>query len=235
MRNILFLLCIIIFFSCQASRSNDRKIDKLLDVTATHEIQSPSTNNITIKDTIIDDTTFVNIRDYSADFAFDMKYATADNFLKVKVYDCAECYLRLKTVKALINANTAFLKLGYRIQLFDCYRPLSVQKKMWSIVSDPNYVADPTKGSIHNRGGAVDITLIDNAGNILDMGTPFDYFGKKASHGFEALPDQIITNRQLLKKVMIENGFKPLLSEWWHYDLSGSAKDKLSDFKWECR
>ena len=116
----------------------------------------------------ITDTTFVNLKDYSTDFVYDMKYATTDNFLKAKVYDCAECFLRLKTVKTLVKANKEFIRKGYRIQLFDCYRPLDIQKRMWQIVSNPEYVADPAKGSIHNRGGAVDITLVDNNGVALD-------------------------------------------------------------------
>lgn len=182
----------------------------------------------------VSDTTFVNIKEYSSDFAFEMKYATDDNFLKAKVYDCGECYLRLKTIKSLINANNAFRKKGFRIKLFDCYRPLSIQKKMWEIVSNPVYVANPSKGSIHNRGGAVDITLVDNDGNELDMGTSFDFFGEKASHNFKDLPDEIIKNRKLLKKIMRRNNFKSFDSEWWHYNLIGSSADNLSDFKWKC-
>ena len=81
------------------------------------------------------------------------------------MYDCAECFLRLKTVKALIMANDKFIKKGYKIKLFDCYRPLDIQKKMWALVPNPEYVADPAKGSIHNRGGAVDITLVTLDGN----------------------------------------------------------------------
>ncbi len=180
------------------------------------------------------DTTFVRLKDYSNDFVYDMKYATEDNFLKVQVYDCAECYLRLKTVKALITANEKFLKLGYKIKLFDCYRPLSVQKKMWKIVSNPEYVADPAKGSIHNRGGAVDITLVDETGTELDMGTAFDFFGKEAAHNYDGLSKEILKNRKKLRKIMLKSGFKSFDSEWWHYNLSGSNKDPLSDFKWEC-
>ena len=130
----------------------------------------------------LNDSTFVNLKDYSWDFVYDMKYATDDNFLKAKVYDCAECYLRLKTVKALIKANAKFIKKGYKIKLYDCYRPLDIQKKMWAIVSNPIYVANPSKGSIHNRGGAVDISLVDKNGVELNMGTSFDYFGIEASH-----------------------------------------------------
>ncbi|WP_394336395.1 M15 family metallopeptidase [Flavobacterium pallidum] len=180
------------------------------------------------------DSTFVNIKDYSSDFVFDMKYATEDNFLKAQVYDCAECYLRLKTVKALVKANIKFLKMGYKIKLFDCYRPLSVQKKMWKIVSNPEYVADPAKGSIHNRGGAIDITLVDADGVELDMGTPFDFFGREAAHDYEGFSASVLKNRKRLKKIMLKCGFKSFDSEWWHYNLKGSNKDPLSDFKWDC-
>ena len=88
-----------------------------------------ATTIVTKSQTIVNDTTFVNLKNYSNDFVYDMKYATSDNFLKAKVYDCAECFLRFKTVKALIEANDSFIKLGYKIKLFDCYRPLDIQKK----------------------------------------------------------------------------------------------------------
>jgi len=182
----------------------------------------------------INDTTFVNLRDYSQEFAYDMKYATTDNFLKAKVYDCAECYLRLKTVSALIDANKKFLKKGYRIKIFDCYRPLDIQKKMWAIVSNPKYVANPAKGSIHNRGGAVDITLVDPQGAELEMGTSFDFFGKEAAHNYKKLSSKVKRNRNLLKSVMIGSGFSPFDSEWWHYNLKSALKDNVSNVKWKC-
>lgn len=180
------------------------------------------------------DTTFVNLKDYSTDFVYDMKYATSDNFLKAQVYDCAECFLRLKTVEALVKANKEFLKQGLRIKLFDCYRPLDIQKKMWAIVSDPKYVADPSKGSIHNRGGAVDITLVDKSGKELDMGTDFDFFGIEASHAYSKLPQKVKDNRRLLKKIMIANEFNSFDSEWWHYNLKSGLKDSVSNEKWDC-
>jgi len=182
----------------------------------------------------INDTTFVNLKDFSSDFVYNMKYATSDNFLQKKVYDCEACYLRFKTVKALLIANEKFHKKGYRIMLYDCYRPLSIQKKMWEIVSNPIYVADPKKGSIHNRGGAVDISLVDSSGKELDMGTKFDFFGIEASHNYDQLPDEVINNRKLLKKVMTQNGFKIFESEWWHYNLKNAQKEPISNFKWRC-
>lgn len=180
------------------------------------------------------DTTFVNLKDYSQDFVYDMKYATEDNFLKAKVYDCAECMLRYKTVKALIAANKEFMKQGCKIKLFDCYRPLSIQKKMWEIVSNPEYVADPKKGSIHNRGGAVDITLVNAQGEELEMGTPFDFFGIQASHNYKKFPVSVRANRKYLKSVMIQNGFNSFDSEWWHYNLKTGLNDKVSNQKWDC-
>ena len=196
--------------------------------------QTGISNIVSAKEPVVNDTTFVNIKDYSPDFVYDMKYATADNFLKAKVYDCAECFLRLKTVKAIVKANAVFMKKGYKIKFFDCYRPLDIQKKMWQIVSNPSYVADPAKGSIHNRGGAVDITLVDSNGKELDMGTSFDHFGIEASHNYAQLSKKVKANRKMLKKVMIENGFNSFDSEWWHYNLKSALTDKVSNAKWKC-
>lgn len=189
--------------------------------------------NVSVHQTL-SDTTFVNLKDYSIDFTYDMRYATENNFLKAKVYDCDECFLRYKTVKSLIAANEKFKLLGYKIKLYDCYRPLDVQKRMWSIVPNPIYVADPNKGSIHNRGGAVDITLVNFEGVELEMGTDFDYFGEEASHNYLELSDEVQHNRRLLREIMESCSFKCFESEWWHYNLQTDENDKVSNFKWNC-
>lgn len=180
------------------------------------------------------DSTFIRLADYSDGFAYDMRYATENNFLKEKVYDCAECYTRVKTAKALLAANADFKKSGVRIRFFDCYRPNSVQYKMWKIVPNPQYVANPKKGSIHNKGGAVDITLETLDGEELDMGTDFDFFGKRAYHDMTDLPQQILDNRKLLKETMEKYGFWSIRTEWWHYNLSSASNDPIANFKWEC-
>lgn len=182
----------------------------------------------------ISDTTFVNLESYSKEFIYDMKYATKDNFLKAKVYECSECYLRLKTVNDLIKANYKAIKKGYRIKLFDCYRPADIQKKMWKIFPNAKYVANPSKGSIHNRGGALDLTLVDKNGKELDMGTPFDFFGIEAAHAYNKLTDIQLSNRKLLKRIMQSSNFNAIKSEWWHYNLKGSKVDSVSNFKWNC-
>ena len=105
---------------------------------------------------------------------------------------------------------------------------------MWKIVPNPDYVANPHKGSIHNRGGAVDITLVEANGIDLDMGTTFDFFGIEASHNYQNLSQEIKSNRALLKTIMIQNGFISLDSEWWHYNLKSALNDKVSNVKWKC-
>lgn len=206
-----------LFLSCKSVYLDSKKSPAILDIS---------------KET--DENAFVNLKNYSNDFVFDMKYATADNFLKEQVYPCGECFLRVKTVKALLAANTDFLEKGFKLKLFDCYRPKSIQEKMWKIVSNPTYVANPKKGSIHNRGGAVDLTLVDLNGTELEMGTTFDFFGKEASHNYQNLPEKVLQNRQFLKEIMLQNNFIAFDSEWWHYNLNGSNKDEISNQKWKC-
>lgn len=180
------------------------------------------------------DTTFVRLADFNDGFAYDLRYATKNNFLKEKVYDCAECYTRVKTAKALIKANEEFKRHGVKIKFYDCYRPNDVQYKMWEIVPNPQYVANPKKGSIHNKGGAVDITLVTLDGEELDMGTDFDFFGKRAYHDNFDLPKNILDNRKLLKETMEKHGFWSIRTEWWHYNLSSTSREKVANFKWDC-
>ncbi len=185
-------------------------------------------------DGAVKDEDFINIENISQDFVLDMKYATKNNFLKEKVYSCAKCYVRDEVADALIEANKDFMKLGYKIKFFDCYRPHSVQKKMWKIFPNPGYVADPKGGSIHNKGAAVDITLVKLDGSEVDMGTDFDHFGKEAHHAYRDLSETVLKNRKLLRETMNKYGFRTIRTEWWHYNYKSSLKYKISDFTWDC-
>lgn len=180
---------------------------------------------------------FVNIEQLSNDFILDMKYATTDNFTKQQLYPCQKCLLRYEVAQKLIQINKRFNKKGYQIKLFDCYRPFSVQQKMWEILPNATYVADPNKnGSIHNRGGAIDITLIDLAtGKELDMGTPFDFFGPAAFPTCTFLSDTILKNRQLLHGMMTQENFRVSRSEWWHYSHPKAYHYPVSDFPLPCQ
>ncbi|XLS30733.1 M15 family metallopeptidase [Flavobacteriaceae bacterium M23B6Z8] len=237
-----FLL--LLSLSCKWCRDTDSYTINSSDVDTKAEMQQDSSETKIKKLTKempllndleeLEDTLFVNLKNYSKDFAYDLKYATNDNFLKTAVYECAECYTRAVTARALIAANQDFIKKGYRIKFFDCYRPNSVQWQMWKLVPNPQYVADPKKGSIHNKGGAVDITLVDLDGNELAMGTDFDFFGKKAHHDFTSLPEEVLKNRTLLRETMEKHGFWSIRTEWWHYNLNAASNYTVADFKWSC-
>lgn len=178
------------------------------------------------------DSAFVRVIDYIPDAVLDLRYATENNFMKKQVYPCAECLLRYEVVKALKEAQEDFKSQGYRIKVFDGYRPLSVQWKLWNSTDKKQYVANPKYGSNHNRGCAVDLTLIDSTGAQLDMGTVFDFFGKKAHHSYTNLPPEVLNNRKILKGTLAKYGFSKINSEWWHYNYK--KKYPVSDAPLPC-
>jgi zinc D-Ala-D-Ala dipeptidase len=166
-------------------------------------------------------------------FVLDLKYATEDNFVKEQLYDCPRCFLRPEVARALQEAQGEFKSMGLRIKLLDCYRPSPVQQRLWDKVPNASYVTPPSKGSMHNRGLAVDLTLVDADGKELDMGTPYDFFGREAHHTCTDLPEEVLDNRRLLKSTMAEFGFKSIRTEWWHYSFPKSSFG-FDDMEWEC-
>lgn len=166
-----------------------------------------------------EDTVIVSLKSIDSTIVQDVRYATANNFTKQVLYPTAKVFLRKIAAEHLAQANE-FLKKHHNvsIKIFDGFRPLFVQNIMWQILPDDRYVADPAKGSRHNRGAAVDITLIDAEGNELDMGTPYDDFTERASFASKDVSEKAYTNRKLLRDVMIQFGFLPLETEWWHFD-----------------
>ena len=160
----------------------------------------------------------VDVRSVAPEVVVEMRYAGTDNFTGRAIYDCGRCFLRQKTAEKLARAAKKLRGKQLYLKLWDCYRPLSVQKLFWSLVPDPRFVADPKKGSRHNRGTAVDVTLVDAAGNELAMPTGFDDFSSRAAHGEIHLPAKVLANRRLLAETMQKSGFRLLQSEWWHYE-----------------
>lgn len=160
----------------------------------------------------------VNLEDLSSEFAYEIRYATPNNFIGETLYDCAKCLLRPEVADALVEANTYFHEKGYRIRLYDCYRPLDVQKKMWAKVPRATYVGNPYgNGSIHNRGAAVDMTLETLEGCFVEMGSEYDHFGRAAHSDNHNLSEDILANRKLLFEGMRKYGFSPIRTEWWHF------------------
>jgi len=160
----------------------------------------------------------VDIKEVNPHIRVHMRYATEDNFTKKKLYDSNTCFLR-KSVAIKLDAVQKELEgMGLGLKVWDCYRPLAVQRIFWAIVPDERYVANPGKGSHHNRASAVDVTLVDSQGKEVQMPTGFDDFSPRAHHDYQDLPAQAIKNRELLKGLMKRAGFIPLPEEWWHYD-----------------
>ena len=160
----------------------------------------------------------------------DIRYATPNNFMKKTLYPVAKGYLRAPAARALMDVQKELEVRGLGIKVFDAYRPYRVTVAMWKPIRNPDYVADPAKGSRHNRGAAVDLTLIDlRTGQELAMPTPYDDFTSRAAHAFEDLSEEARANRAVLREVMSKHGFEPLPSEWWHYDLRGWQRFELMD------
>jgi zinc D-Ala-D-Ala dipeptidase len=164
----------------------------------------------------------------------DFTYATTNNFVKTQLYPCPRCFLRPAVAAAVKQAHQQLQQQGYGgLRLFDCYRPQPIQLKMWQIKPDERYVANPAKGSDHNRGTAVDLTILDLNGKPLDMGTPFDEFSLKAHHTYQQLSPKVLKNRSLLKQTMASVGFRHIDTEWWHYAWNGK-KPPVGKWVWDC-
>ncbi|MFY7900480.1 MAG: M15 family metallopeptidase [Chitinophagaceae bacterium] len=156
---------------------------------------------------------------------FDFVYADTSNFTHKKLYKKPVAFLRLPAVKALKNVCDELKTMGLGIKIWDAYRPYSVTKEMWKMVPDERYAANPAKGSGHNRGAAVDVTLIYLSNKQeLKMPTTFDDFSEKAHHNYQNLAPEILKNRQLLKSIMEKHGFIALETEWWHYFLPQASQ-----------
>ncbi len=172
----------------------------------------------------------VNLRHFNDDFIIDIPYATTNNITGKKLYDCKECYLLYQTVKDLLKVQEIFKQKGFKLKLLDCYRPYDVQKILYDAFPVSGYVADPVGGSIHNRGTAVDLTLVDSFGNELDMGSEYDELSVRSNHGYIGFPDTVLQNRKLLRETMNACNFVTIRLEWWHYNHQFARKyPKLND------
>ena len=187
----------------------------------------------------------VDLQEIDRSIQVELKYSTADNFLKFDVYSClSKAYLQKEVAAKLSGASDMLKKTNPELSLlvYDAARPSWAQKLLWDKIDKPEsskhiYVANPRRGSIHNYGCAVDLTLAYSNGKPLDMGTDFDYFGNLAQPRLEnenlrkgLLTKVQIKNRQLLRKVMQEAGFQMTSSEWWHFNFC-SLKTARKKFK----
>lgn len=175
----------------------------------------------------------VDVGQMSDQIKVDLKYASEDNFLGQDVYmGLKRAYLQPEVAMMLIEASgyLSELRPGYSIVVFDATRPVEVQQKMWDMVDVPlkekvKFLSNPRNGSLHNFGAAVDVGIVDEMGEEIDMGSPFDYMGELAWPVKEKellekglLQPEHIKNRQLLRQVMYKSGFYNIQTEWWHFN-----------------
>jgi D-alanyl-D-alanine dipeptidase len=165
----------------------------------------------------------------------DLRYSTVDNFMHRRLYPKLNTtYLRLPAAKSLERVEAELKAKNLTLRIFDAYRPYSITQLMWEAVKDSRYAADPSKGSGHNRGIAIDLTLVDlTSKKELPMGTGFDNFSNSAHQDFTALSGPVLANRQLLKRVMEKYGFESLETEWWHYSLPNAVDYEILDISFE--
>lgn len=161
----------------------------------------------------------VNLKTLLPDLPLKMPYASSENVFQQAFYSSSQCYLQREVAEALVKVQHALAPKGLGLLIWDCYRPLDVQKAFWAVVPDERYVANPYKnGSMHNRGVAVDLTLMDlNTQQSLEMPTGFDDFSERAHLDFQDLPESVKQHRQWLIEHMQAAGFQPLSTEWWHF------------------
>ncbi|MEO6520160.1 MAG: M15 family metallopeptidase [Mucilaginibacter sp.] len=180
------------------------------------------------------DRKLVEITKYIPGIRLDIRYATTDNFMHERMYNQARAFTRLPVAMALKAVQAELNAKGLGLKIYDGYRPYTITEKFYKKASDKHFVADPKKGSKHNRGCAIDLSLINlKTGQELDMPTPFDSFSKLAAANYTDLPAQVIQNRELLKTVMESHGFRVLDNEWWHFDFIGWQNFEILDVPFE--
>lgn len=159
----------------------------------------------------------------------EIRYATANNLMGEVLYEDDRCFLLPDAAERLVKAHRELQKEGLGIKVYDCYRPLAVQKKMFKRFPQPGYVADPAKGSNHNRGAAIDCTIVDADGKELEMPSEYDEFTERAHLKYDKAPAHQKANRAKLQKVMLAQGFTPISMEWWHFDAPNAKSHPVLD------
>lgn len=176
----------------------------------------------------------VSLTKYLQPLFNDFKYDTEQNFTKKILYRNPQAFLRLPAAKALQAVQAELKQQNLALKIFDAYRPYSVTVEMWKAVPDERYAANPAKGSGHNRGVAVDVSLVDlSTGKELPMPSAFDDFSERAHHNYVNFDSLVIANRSLLRKTMEKHGFVALETEWWHYYLANPTRFELLDLSFD--
>lgn len=168
----------------------------------------------------------VEINETTHPIIMDMRYASTNNFTGQVIYNNPLCLIHTDALVLFEKAIDLAAKQGCKFKVFDAFRPQAAQEALWNICPNDMYIMPPAKGSVHTRGVAIDLTLIDSNGVELDMGTPFDDFTEQSHHGI-SLPADIEQNRYLLLGIMMTAGFDFYRNEWWHYQMFNPREYEL--------
>lgn len=164
----------------------------------------------------------------------DLKYATADNITGYAIYREARCLLHPDAAKALARSVAVARLAGLSLRVYDAYRPQLAQQHLWLACPDPQYVVAVSLGSNHSRGTAIDVTLRDEAGRLLDMGSGFDEMHARSHLWHPNVPATAQRNRLMLNAIMQAGGFVGINSEWWHFELPDSVRYPLLTDRFSC-
>lgn len=175
----------------------------------------------------------VEVQPIQQSLLIELRYATNRNFTGHTLYFGALCILHKGTAEKLLAANSELQKQGYRLKIWDAYRPLSVQRALWKRYPKGGFVADPRVGSLHNRAAAVDVTLVDSHGKEVAMPSGFDDFSPRASIDYRGGSAAARKNRELLGTVMRRHGFRRIHKEWWHFNDSEAKKYRVLDISFK--
>ncbi len=176
----------------------------------------------------------IDLEKHIPGIVLDIKYAGTDNFTGKQIYTKPKAFMRRAAADSLLKIQELLAKEGLGIKVLDAYRPYAGTLYFYEVYPDTTFVAAPWKGSIHNRGVAIDLTLINlETGEELEMPTPFDEFSERAALTYQDLDPVVIENRRKLHDIMTQNGFTAYTHEWWHYNLKERSKYKLMDISFE--
>lgn len=201
----------------QATETEEPSVPTVVQTRPTETETQPS-EPATLPPELGDDA-FARVLDYIPSAEQELIYATENNFTGQRIYEFVEVYLRYGTVKKLMMVSEELAQQGLYLKIWDGFRPVSAQFKLWEICPDSTYVANPNKGySNHSRGNAVDLTLVDENGNELEMPTGFDDFSGRADRDYSECTETAAANARLLEDTMQKHGFKGYYGEWWHFN-----------------
>lgn len=221
---LLLLLFAICLNACAQKNSQNKYGLKIVDDFKAYQTEVKNNPNLEL----------VDIKKAIPSVVLDIRYATKNNFMKQVMYKQARAFARKPVVEKLKLIQAELKKKGYGLKIYDGYRPYAVTVSFYEKASDKNFVANPAKGSKHNRGCAVDLSIIDlKTGKDVPMPTSYDSFEAAAAPHYSNLPAYIIKNRDFLINTMQANGFKVIHNEWWHFDFIGWQDYDLMDIPFE--